>query len=157
MFKKIICPVEGSTPSNQGLALAINLAYYFNASLCLLHVVDTYYPIMGSSGDYMSVNTANIIRENGKEVIKESKQQAQKTLDLETKLIETLGGNVADSILTEASNWHADLIVMRSRGIRGLKKVVMGSDAEHVIRTSSVPVLISNEKKEEKLLYDIKV
>jgi nucleotide-binding universal stress UspA family protein len=42
----------------------------------------------------------------------------------------------------EARKWKADLIVIGTHGRRGMRRVVMGSDAEQVVRTSPVPVLL---------------
>ena len=43
---------------------------------------------------------------------------------------------------------HADLIVLGTHGRRGLKRLVMGSDAEMVLRSSPVPVLMVREEAE---------
>ncbi|MEI2614313.1 MAG: universal stress protein [Methylotenera sp.] len=60
----------------------------------------------------------------------------------ETKMVETFGHRVSKLILDEANAWPADLIVMGTHGLRGVERLVLGSDAETVIRKSSVPVLL---------------
>jgi nucleotide-binding universal stress UspA family protein len=45
-------------------------------------------------------------------------------------------------ILEQASEWHADLIVMGTHGRRGLFRIAMGSDAEQVVRGATVPVML---------------
>ncbi len=45
-------------------------------------------------------------------------------------------------ILNEAKAWSADLVVMGTHGRRGLARLVLGSDAEAVVRTCTVPVLL---------------
>ncbi|MFO0450106.1 MAG: HAD-IC family P-type ATPase, partial [Pseudomonadota bacterium] len=42
----------------------------------------------------------------------------------------------------EAVRWRADLVVLGTHGRRGLRRMVLGSDAESVVRTSPVPVLL---------------
>jgi nucleotide-binding universal stress UspA family protein len=42
----------------------------------------------------------------------------------------------------EANDWGADLIVLGTHGRRGAKRLVMGSDAEEIVRTTPVPVLL---------------
>ena len=42
----------------------------------------------------------------------------------------------------EAASWPAHLIVLGTHGRRGLRRAVLGSDAEQVVRRSSVPVLL---------------
>jgi len=60
----------------------------------------------------------------------------------ETVLYEVLIGRVADRVVREAAKWHADVIVMGTHGRRGIGRLVMGSDAENVLRQSPVPVLL---------------
>ena len=49
---------------------------------------------------------------------------------------------MADPIVREARKIGADLIVMGTHGHRGVRRLVMGSDAEQVVRTAQVPVLL---------------
>jgi nucleotide-binding universal stress UspA family protein len=55
---------------------------------------------------------------------------------------ETVGGAAADAIVREAKKQRADLIVLGTHGRRGMRRMVMGSDAEEVVRTARVPVLL---------------
>jgi nucleotide-binding universal stress UspA family protein len=57
-------------------------------------------------------------------------------------LLESMGGRAADLIVAQANEWGAELIVMGTHGRRGLARVAMGSDAEEVVRSASVPVLL---------------
>jgi nucleotide-binding universal stress UspA family protein len=57
-------------------------------------------------------------------------------------LRETLGHRVADLIIKQAKRWRADVIVLGTHGRRGVSRLVMGSDAELVVRETSVPVLL---------------
>jgi nucleotide-binding universal stress UspA family protein len=51
-------------------------------------------------------------------------------------------GYPADTIVKEASALNVDLIAMGSRGTTGIRRIMIGSTAEKVLRWSSVPVLI---------------
>jgi nucleotide-binding universal stress UspA family protein len=57
-------------------------------------------------------------------------------------MYENLTGRVADFILKEAQKWRADIIVMGTHGRRGINHVLLGSDAETVVKSSAVPVLL---------------
>ena len=57
-------------------------------------------------------------------------------------LREPLTKRVADEVLSEAKKWRADLIVMGTHGRRGLRRLVLGSDAEQIVRLANVPVLL---------------
>ena len=62
--------------------------------------------------------------------------------DRESVLVESITRPVADVIVREARKWKADLIVIGTHGRRGLRRVVMGSDAEQVVRSAPAPVLL---------------
>ena len=67
-------------------------------------------------------------------------------------LVETRGQTVAHAILGQAQKTKADLIVLGTHGRRGLSRVLMGSDAEAVVREARVPVLLvrARERKARK-------
>jgi nucleotide-binding universal stress UspA family protein len=44
--------------------------------------------------------------------------------------------------VNEARRHHADLIVLGTHGRRGVRRIVLGSDAEQVVRAARVPVLL---------------
>jgi nucleotide-binding universal stress UspA family protein len=49
---------------------------------------------------------------------------------------------VSDAILAAAKKHHCDLIVMASHGRRGIQKLLLGSETQHVLTHSTLPVLI---------------
>ena len=150
MYQKILCPVDGSSASNRGMKEAINLAKSLNAKLRFIHVIDTYFPIIDGAGDYILVDMTGPLRKKTEKLINKAKSVAEKAgVVADTKISETLGGRASAFIVQEADNWPADLIVMGTRGIRGLSRMVMGSDAEHVVRTSNVPVMLINDAKKK--------
>ena len=60
----------------------------------------------------------------------------------ETSLHDLRGGRVADAIVEEARQSRCDLIVIGTHGRRGVARAMLGSDAENVVRSSPVPVLL---------------
>jgi nucleotide-binding universal stress UspA family protein len=146
MYKQILCPVDGSPTSNCGMMEAIHLAKDQKAKLRFLHVVDMYFPIMDATGDFNVVYMDDILRENGKKVLKKSEAVAHKAgVEADSKMVEAIGGRVSKFVLQQVQECHADLIVMGTHGLRGVERLVMGSDAETVVRTSTVPVLLVRE------------
>jgi nucleotide-binding universal stress UspA family protein len=67
----------------------------------------------------------------------------RKRIELDTVQVDTAGRSVSQAILREAEMWKADLIVMGTHGRRGLQRLILGSDAERVVRESGVPVLLT--------------
>jgi nucleotide-binding universal stress UspA family protein len=57
-------------------------------------------------------------------------------------LLESAAGPAADAIVRQARKWKADVIVLGTHGRRGVRRMLMGSDAEQVVRSSPVPVML---------------
>jgi len=143
MYRKILVPLDGSETSLLGLGEAIRLAKSLQSTLRLLHVVHDFLVAAGYGGaDY-----ANQLRSDqlarGEEILKRAADIARnQQLQVETRLVETPAGEVGGAIVDEAESWAADLIVLGTHGRRGLHRLVMGSDAELVVRSTPVPVLL---------------
>ena len=83
------------------------------------------------------------MREKGKTVLGAAVSQAKKQgLQPETILLETIGGVAANLILQQTKEYQAELIVMGTHGRRGLRRLALGSDAEQVVRSAGIPVLL---------------
>jgi len=144
MYKRILVPVDGSEASRLGLDEAIKLAKGQSAKLRLVHVVDELVISGTLFGDAMVTGSViESLRESGKKVLKDSEALlARAGIDSESELIEHFGGATATRVIDEATKWKADLIVLGTHGRRGLKRLVLGSDAEEIVRTSPVPILL---------------
>ena len=146
MFRRILVPIDGSTTSNRGLEEAIGLASDQKAKICLLHVVDEL--AVGADGMmYMPPSYIDefirALRAGGKKLLTRAEAKVRKHgIEVEAVLLETVGRRVADLIIKQAKKWRADVIVLGTHGRRGLSRVVMGSDAELVVRETPVPVLL---------------
>ena len=143
MYKRILVPVDGSETANRGLAEALKLAASLGAALKLVHVVDNSAIALNPEAGIAAAPLAQDFSEDGKGVLEEAKALATREGALvEAALHENFTGRVADLIVQEATSWGADLIVMGTHGRRGIRHVVLGSDAEGVVRTAPVPVLL---------------
>lgn len=151
MYKRILCPIDGSPTSNLGMMEAIHLAKDQNARLYFLHVIDTYVPVLDLTGELTGFYETDILQNNGKEILNKAKITALKAgVKVDSKTVTTFGGHVAEFIVNQAKEWPADIIVMGTHGLRGIARLVMGSDAETVVRTSPVPVLLISDKQTAK-------
>lgn len=52
------------------------------------------------------------------------------------------GGDVRETIIESAERWHADLVVLGSRGHAGMERLLLGSVAESVVRHAKCSVLV---------------
>lgn len=85
------------------------------------------------------------LREVGERVLSQAQSTVKAAgLDAETvlKQIITVQQHLADEIVTEATRWQADLIVIGTHGRRGLRRLFLGSVAEGVARTAEQLVLL---------------
>ena len=149
MYKKILVAVDGSPTSLRGLDEAVKVATGTGGRLLLVHVVNE---LLMTADAVPSVYYDSIIeslRESGVKVLEQAATIVRRAeVWSEPRLVETLGGRVADEIVKQAKEWSADLIVMGTHGRRGLKRLAMGSDAELVLRLSPVPVLLIRDRPE---------
>ena len=144
MYKRILCPIDGSETSNAGLAEAIRLAQLQGATIRLLYVLDTMY--LQSTG-YMIGEVYEQLRASGAQLLENAKATVTATgIGVETALTDANARRVADAIVDESRAWSADVIVMGTHGRRGVSHLFLGSDAEAVIRLSTVPVLLVKAK-----------
>ena len=151
MYKQILCPVDGSSTSDCGMTHAIELARDQKAHLHFLHVVDNYFPIVDATGDLNYIDITAILREHGKKILSQASESAKLAgVSANSKLVTSTRGQIYKSILNHVNKCHADLIVMGTHGLRGIERLVMGSDAETIARTSPVPVLLVRSKPKAK-------
>jgi len=143
MYRKILVPIDSSPTAALGLNEAIRLAKDQNAALRVVHVVDKM-AIIGVAEAGMNPRPvlAKLAR-SGRAILDAARRSAKKAgVEAETVLREPLTKRVADEVLREAKKWRADLIVMGTHGRRGVRRLVLGSDAEQIVRQADVPVLL---------------
>jgi len=151
MYKKILVPVDGSATSLLGLTEAIKIAKDSGGTLKLVHVVneliiDTGYTTGG--GLYYG-DIIESLREGGKKTLAEAEKTVRaQGVKFDSELIETIGRRAAEAIVEQAVRWSADLIVMGTHGRRGIRRLALGSDAESVLRSAPVPVLMVRDTSE---------
>ena len=143
VYRKILVPVDGSPTSSRGLLEAIKLGKDQGATLRLVHVLDELIPGSGAEAMVYLDTTVDMLRDTGKRLVADAEKLVQDAgLGAESVVLEILGGRAAESIVAEASRWGADLIELGTHGRRGARRLVMGSDAEEIVRTAAMPVLL---------------
>lgn len=146
MYKKILVPVDGSATSLRGLAEAVKLAKSVKADVRIVHIVDEFVGDTPLGPVAYYDRWIEALREGGKKVLADAAAFArQHGIEPDALMLETVGARAADMILDEANKWPADLIVMGTHGRRGMRRLLMGSDAELILRSATVPVLLLRE------------
>jgi nucleotide-binding universal stress UspA family protein len=142
-YKKILVAVDGSEAGEQGLREAVRLAKAYRAQLFIVHVVSELFTDIYSERVGLDRERMTRLREGGHALLERARALAAKQgVKAKTVLRENVAGPAADPVVREAKKLGADVIVLGTHGRRGLRRMVLGSDAEQVVRTSSVPVLL---------------
>ncbi len=149
-FHHILVPVDGSPTSDKALDEAIRLAVFSGAKISLIHVIDDLSYVTGfePATDYVQ-QMIPLMRAAGEDLLaKEGEKVLAHGLQLDCVLIAQGPGRVFEHVAEQARISHADLIVLGSHGRRGVTRILLGSDAEQIIRHAPVPVLVVRGKDE---------
>ncbi len=144
LYHLILVPVDGSPSSDKALDEAIRLARSMGARLRLLHVVDELDHVSGfeSAASYVH-EIIPLMREAGEKLLAQGKRKAQdQGVSADSVLVVEGPGRICEHVAGQASLAKADLIVLGSHGRRGVARWLLGSDAEQIVRTAPVPVLV---------------
>lgn len=142
MYKRILVPIDGSAASLRGLEEAIEFAKHNEATLHLAHVVDEFVFAAREAPEQWR-EFSDALRASGEKVLADAEAVVQQhDIPFTGELLKATGGGAAGAIVAQAKKLPADLIVMGTHGRRGLRRLTLGSDAEMVLRSSPVPVLM---------------
>ena len=142
-FSRILVPTDFSTGAEQAAVIAAELAREVGGSIELVHV---YVPpsIMLPDGSTFAPTPAELVEAN---------ERADFALQAASRaLVARIGGGVrvdassriggaADEIVRLANSGRYDVVVMGTHGRTGIRRLVVGSVAEKVLRHASIPVL----------------
>ena len=138
MYRNILCPIDGSATSMAGMKEAITLAQALKSKMRFIFILDTFIYATASGLD-----VTEQVRAIGQDILdKAVAKAAHAGVEASMQILETSGMPVAEAILDDAKSWKAQLIVLGTHGRSGLTHLVMGSDAEKVVKSSTVPVLL---------------
>ena len=138
-IKTILVPIDFSEHSKKARETAVGLAKTLGASIHLTHVL--HYPAQVAAPGTVAIPQdlwTQIRDAAGRKLDKASQTVSAEGVTVETHLTE--GAN-AQAIVEVARKIGADLIVMGTRGLSGLKHVMLGSVAERTVRLAPCPVM----------------
>lgn len=142
MYQRILVPIDGSATSNCALAEAIKLARQHAAQVKLVNVYeDILYWIDENYINYAELQET--IRLNAEKLLTKAQAEViQAGIPVEAKLLEAKNNRIENVIIEEAKRWQAELIVIGTHGRSGFTRLMLGSVAEGVVRSASIPVLL---------------
>lgn len=144
MYQRILVPVDGSNTAQRGLAEAIRLARLTGGQLRLLHRVDAL-SMTSAMGAYapFSNDVLAQMRTDGEALLEQARAQAlAEGVAADVVLDDGVHSRLADWVIEEVRAWNADVVVLGTHGRRGVGRMLLGSDAEQVLRICPVPVLL---------------
>lgn len=149
---KILLATDGSEEAQLALSTAVDIASSTNSEL---HVV-TVGP--WSADPAYAVHEANFRWQTYEEVSEAIGKEAREILDKQVRKIEEAEGSVQEAYLRRglkdeeivhlSEEIGAGLIVMGSRGRGGVRRALMGSVSDSVIRHAHCPVLVVRQEKQ---------
>jgi nucleotide-binding universal stress UspA family protein len=152
---KILLATDGSSEAELAALTAVDLSQKTDSELHVIHVMD-----VAKVGLSMAVLYSEATDPEGvklpdpvlEELEQRAKQGGREVLDEEVHRVRSAGGTVAQShlrmgevegeIVHLAEDLGAGLIVMGSRGRRGIRRALMGSVSDSVVRHAHCPVMV---------------
>jgi len=83
------------------------------------------------------------MRQAGESILQEGKARVENAgVKVDTVLVDSVAVRLFEAVNDQVAAWNADLIVIGTHGRRGVGRLLLGSDAEQIVRTAPVPVLL---------------
>ena len=145
-LKNILVPIDFSDCSRKALQYAVPLARFHKAVITLLYVAAAGY----SGGVYGGVDYAYLersVKEDGEKGLSKLAQE-EIPQDISAIILVKIG-SATEEIVAVAKELLADLIVISTHGRTGLKHVMLGSVAEHIVQRAPCPLFVVRENERE--------
>jgi len=145
MYQRILVATDGSTLSKKAVRNSIDMAAAIGAELVALYVVPRY-PVSYFEGG-ITISTDDVARterqwaDKGQAVVDKVRDAAD-AAGVKARSVVVRSDLVAESIMSAATKHKCDLIVMASHGRKGIKRILLGSETQHVLTHSQLPVLV---------------
>ncbi|SDD63632.1 Nucleotide-binding universal stress protein, UspA family [Cupriavidus sp. YR651] len=149
MYQRILLAVDGGPSSELAISQAQYMARATNAEVKAIFVVDDSDLFFETS--YIDPNDVlrGLISVGQQALASAARKLNEAGIRCITELIErpVAPGQISSTIVAQADEWSADLIVMGTHGRRGMKRLIMGSVSEGVIAKTNKPVLLVRSER----------
>ncbi|ELY89728.1 universal stress protein [Natrinema altunense] len=153
MYERILVPTDGSNVAEAAVEQAIDIATKYDAEIHALFVADTDAIAYG-----LGAEQVDRIRQGQFEGMTELREDAEEATAYVTNAAEAAGltaterhagGQPHRMIADYAADNDIDLIVIGSHGRSGVRRALLGSVTERVLRSTHVPVLVVDYTDED--------
>jgi nucleotide-binding universal stress UspA family protein len=145
MYKRILVATDGHALSKKAVTAATQMAKLCGAELIAVSVVPRYVSYYAEGAMMMApADTIKIEAQwvaNAKKVVDAVKIEAA-AQGVKAKAVTVKSDLVAETLVATAQKYKCELIVMASHGRKGIKRLLLGSETQHVLTHSTVPVLV---------------
>ena len=136
MLRRILAPVDLSERSREGVRYAHAVAQLFNADVKVVHVIDQLPAPVGEVMDVPPIYPQAVIA-SARSVVESLVEEEMQGYPAE---VEVVVGHAPTELLAQAEAYNADLILLTSHGRTGLRRFLLGSVAEKMMRHATCPV-----------------
>lgn len=153
MYEKILVPTDGSDTAEVAVEHALDIADKYGAEVHTLYVVDT-----DSMSLTLGAEQVDRIRQGQYDEMDEVRARAEKATgavadrgrERGLEVVEHVSAGRPHALIEEyAETNDVDLIVMGSHGRAGVRRALLGSVTERTLRSTDVPVLVVDVRKDE--------
>lgn len=145
MYQRILVATDGSHLSEKAVVAAVDLAALCKADLVALKVVPRYPQSYFEGGIALQPDEVRRVEkqwaDEGQAIV-DAVQKIGQDNGVTTQAVTVQGDVVSEAILAAAQTYVCDLIVMASHGHKGITRLLLGSETQHVLTHSPVPVLM---------------
>jgi nucleotide-binding universal stress UspA family protein len=138
LFEKILIATDGSERNKAAVEEALRIARVCGSTVYATYVMDLNISGTASADVMVMRDTWTIIQKEAEDTLARIRTKAE-GVNLETVVLE---GKPTAEIVRFASENEIDLIVIGTQGKRGFERLLLGSVAEHVVRSAPCKVLV---------------
>ncbi|ABM56945.1 universal stress protein [Verminephrobacter eiseniae] len=145
MYKRILIATDGSALSDKAVEHGLALAALTGATVVALKVVPRYprsYFEGGVPADMNAVKHIEAQWGDAAQAMVDGVKARGDAQGVTVKAVIAKSDLVAEAVIAAAKKHKCDLIVMASHGRKGLKRLLLGSETQHVLTHSHIPVLV---------------
>ena len=146
MYKRIMVAIDDSFATSKVLDSAIESARQHGAKLAICHALDETIFAQREAAIMLSKSVEQVtlnLRESAQEFVNKAAEIARAAgIDVETKIVESEVGHVAEMLADAAAEWQADLLVVGTHGRRGVERFFVGSVAENLVSRATMSLLL---------------
>ena len=152
MYESILIPTDGSKTAKVAVEHAVDIAEKYGATVHALYVVDPdwlAYSLGSEQLDRIRQGNFGEMDDVEADAAEATGVVADAAHEHDIEVTEVVrGGTPHDVITNYAGNEGIDLIVIGSHGRSGVRRALLGSVTERVLRSSHVPTLVVDEQRE---------